>query len=721
MELQSVKVTAERFHISERRVQKLCEAGRIEGAQMISNVWVIPSTAKKPIDERMITSADGLVSLADLCNDLSISIATGRNWVKLGKLIPTTEIKRTPYFEIDYAEKIKEEIISGKNSALKSRRNKKYITGNKIYNSYVSEKSTIIPVIQSLIDIIESEKIKITNDILLAILADCAVQLILAKTDNLTNQIGIAGYLKNIYKQNKFMFLVDDLLCQTPNIANTINSYPNLFDIHYKYEEGEDILGLLYISLKNIGSRKASGAYYTPTRIVKKLCNKLFSMNCFLDKTIFDPCCGTGNFILQLPNTIDYNYIYGNDIDSISVKIARINYALKFMVYDKEILYNHITVQDYLTFSFDIKYDYIIGNPPWGYEFSKTDKDNLRNKYSSAVGANIESYDVFVEQALNNLNDNGVLSFVLPEAFLNVKTHRSIRSLLLNSYSLQYLEFLGNAFDKVHCPCIIIQTIHNNKPFSTAGLTVNDGVREFMIHTNRVMSANCFSLDITDEEYSILNKIDHINNKVILGGNSIFALGIVTGNNKKYISTQKSNENEMVLKGSDLCKFRFKDTNHYIIFKPESFQQIAPTEYYRANEKLLYRFICNQLVFAYDNKQTLSLNSCNILIPKIEGLGIKYIMAILNSRPAQFYFKKQFNSIKVLRSHIEQIPIPYINKQAQDKITALVDSILIAPNNDAVTKLYESLDDEISNLYGLSDNETQLIKKSIEGENMFLF
>ena len=130
MQLESVKETAERFNISERRVQKLCEEGRIEGAQMISNVWVIPSSSSKPVDERVISSNDDMLSLSELCKELSISVATGRNWVKLGKLIPTSENKRTPFFSSGYVQTLKSDIKSGKKAALKSRRNKKYVSGN---------------------------------------------------------------------------------------------------------------------------------------------------------------------------------------------------------------------------------------------------------------------------------------------------------------------------------------------------------------------------------------------------------------------------------------------------------------------------------------------------------------------------------------------------------------------------------------------------------------
>jgi len=721
MQLQSVKETADRFNISERRVQKLCEEGRIEGAHMISSVWVIPDTAEKPSDERYAVEIDDMVSLADLCKELSISLATGRNWVKLHKLVPSSSIKRTPYFTHEYIAKLKTDIKSGSNTALKTRRNKKHISGNNVYNSYVSEKSINVPAVQSVIDMIEQNEIEITDSLILVLLADCAVQLVISKTEKTASQAGIPGFLKGKFKDDPYMFLVSDLLDHDSQSIETSENYPELLNARYVYEEGEDILGLLYISLKNIGSRKATGSYYTPTKVVKKLCHSLLSMNGSAGKTVLDPCCGTGNFILQLPASFDHNNVYGHDIDKISVQIARINYALKYMVHDKHTIYSHISEQDYLSFSNDETFDFIIGNPPWGYHYSENEKKRLRNKYASAAGSNIESYDVFVEQAFHNLKSNGVLAFVLPEAFLNVKAHTPIRKLLLKQTSIQYLEFLGNAFDKVQCPCIILQAVYTGEPFSSVGLTVNDGNRVFAIKNSRKVNADCFSFNMTDEEYQVIEKIENVDHKSTLAGQAIFALGIVTGNNNDYISSRKRIDNEMVLKGSDLLKYRFRDTDNYIVFKPESFQQIAPTEYYRAEEKLLYRFICNQLVFAYDNRKTLSLNSCNILIPQIPKTSAKYVLAILNSRIAQFYFKRQFNSVKVLRSHIEQIPIPVLDEKEQERIIRKVDSLLDATDESFIIEQYDAIDAEVAGIFKLSDSEYQLIRTSMNEANLFLY
>ena len=52
MDYLSAKEVAEKWNISRRRVQILCEEGRIEGAFKLSDVWVIPKNAVKPADRR---------------------------------------------------------------------------------------------------------------------------------------------------------------------------------------------------------------------------------------------------------------------------------------------------------------------------------------------------------------------------------------------------------------------------------------------------------------------------------------------------------------------------------------------------------------------------------------------------------------------------------------------------------------------------------------------
>lgn len=48
----NVKEAAEKWGLSERRIQVLCATNRIPDVMRISNVWLIPKTASKPKDGR---------------------------------------------------------------------------------------------------------------------------------------------------------------------------------------------------------------------------------------------------------------------------------------------------------------------------------------------------------------------------------------------------------------------------------------------------------------------------------------------------------------------------------------------------------------------------------------------------------------------------------------------------------------------------------------------
>ena len=52
MDAMSVKKAALKWNISERRVQKLCEEGRISGVVRFGRSWAIPKDAQKPKDAR---------------------------------------------------------------------------------------------------------------------------------------------------------------------------------------------------------------------------------------------------------------------------------------------------------------------------------------------------------------------------------------------------------------------------------------------------------------------------------------------------------------------------------------------------------------------------------------------------------------------------------------------------------------------------------------------
>lgn len=717
----SVNDAATKFNISKRRVQLLCEQGRINGASMVSGVWLIPETAPKPVDERKKRTDDNQLSffdvtqkvltVDDVCKTLSISKATAKNWIRLGKIVPDIGDQ---LFSAEYVEKFVAELKSDDNTKLKSRRNKKSATGKVLYKDYVHTVGN-----QKLVaDLLELGIIENERDLLI-VLANFAVQLYYQSCNiQFANNNVLLDFLSQEHT-SEFHILIKDLIGKDPVDPVLINKLLPVLSKEIFFVKGEDSLGFLYISLRDIGCRKSSGAYYTPENIVGELIDRLYENDADLGaKTICDPCCGTGNFLLSLgAKGIDYTNLYGQDIDPISVFLSRINIALMAPEMSAVDIRSRIIVGNTYFETFTQKFDVIVGNPPWGSDFSEEDALRCRKLFKTAVGKSIESYNLFVEKALSMLNHKGVLAFVLPEAILSVAAHDTVRRMMIAACSFKFISYLGNVFSGVQCPSIILGIAPDDEK-TVIGCRVSTENDTFVVSEPRTFSDGTLSFNVSDEENECLNAISNIENVVYLKGNAKFALGIVTGNNKKYISTEKRDDNEVVLKGSDIQRYGMTSSGNYIRFAPESFQQVAPVEMYRAKEKLLYRFICEVPVFTYDDQQTLSLNSCNIVIPNVAGLEMKYILAILNSSVTAYFISKKFNSVKLLRSHIEQMPIPVVPMNIQTSIIKKVDRIMNSSEN--ISGLYEDLDSDIMQLFGLSGAHRDIIKKSLRKKNLFL-
>lgn len=717
----SVGDAATKFNISKRRVQLLCEQGRISGANMVGGVWLIPETAPKPVDGRkkqidrnqisIFDMAQKALTIDDVCKTLSISKATAKNWIRLGKIIPDIGDQ---LFSSEYIESFVAELKSDDNTKLKSRRNKKNATGKVLYKDYIHTVSN-----QKLVsDLLELGMIDNERE-LLVVLANFAVQLYYqSRNIPYADNNVLVDFLSQEHTSD-FHILIKDLIRGDTVDSTLTNKLLPALSKEIIFVKGEDTLGFVYISLQDIGQRKSSGAYYTPEKVVGELIDRLYQNDAELKvKTICDPCCGTGNFLLSLGTKgIDYTNLYGQDIDPISVFLSRINIALMAPEMSAVDICSRIIVGNTYFETFAQKFDVIVGNPPWGSDFSEEDALRCRNLFKTAAGKSIESYDLFVEKALSMLEDKGVLAFVLPEAILSVAAHDTVRRIMIATCSFRFISYLGNVFSGVQCPSIILGIAPDDEK-TVVGCRVSTENDTFIISKPRIFSDGMLSLNVSDEENECLNAINNIVNVAYLKGNAKFALGIVTGNNKEYISTEKRDDNEVILKGSDIQRYGMTTSGNYIRFVPESFQQVAPVEMYRAKEKLLYRFICEVPVFTYDDHQTLSLNSCNIVIPDINGLEMKYILAILNSSVAAYFISKKFNSVKLLRSHIEQMPIPVVSIDIQSSIIKKVDRIMNSSEN--ISGLYEDLDRDIMSLYKLSEIKKAVIKEALVGRNLFL-
>ncbi|MBO2524012.1 MAG: hypothetical protein CW336_09235 [Bacteroidetes bacterium] len=495
-----------------------------------------------------------------------------------------------------------------------------------------------------------------------------------------------------------------------------------------------DLLGLLYQCFLLEGEKNRKGSYYTPYSVAENMVKDLdFSKN----QTFFDPCCGSGAFILALEGAKP-SQIFACDNDPIAVMIAKINLLLKF---PEEEFEPQIYCCDYLNAinaPKALKASYIISNPPWGAAIF----DEKGNPISTR-----ESFSFFFEKAFNQLVDGGTIRFLLPESVMNVKTHKKFRQFLLEITDIQSITLYDGAFSCVQTKYFDIQCArHFDRPqgveksqvnndvivvrdFSTtlrfarndgkksssarndgkkSSSARNDGKKSSSAQNdvkNSLVSKDAFYLT-KNLNFNLLSNSDLEKVKKILSKGkytlkeSIWGLGIVTGDNKKHLKPKQGRGMEPIYTGKEIEAYTLKQPRYFVKYKRADYQQVAKDEIYRTDEKLVYKFISKNLVFAYDGSGSLFLNSANILIPRIPGMSVKTVLAILNSEPFKFLYKSLFGEIKILKGNLMELPFPEISPETNENLTKLVDEVLKG-NKEAM----EVIDNEVDALFNVISTE----------------
>lgn len=634
--------------------------------------------------QNMALPNGAILSLAKTAQILGVSEATIRNWVKLKRL--KTASAKPLMFDALEVKALHSSLEGGER--LSSRRNKSRAVGNFVPVSYIDFASPNYSIICSLLDALSKSPVP-----------DIPVIFYYAK-----ELLSSRNVPQDLSKE-----LLDGLGLDRDEYDLTDMDF--LKDYPLAYTDSEDTLGMLYISLRNLRDKKSTGSYYTPYYVVDRLIGDLGDIK---GKSVCDPGCGTGNFLLRLPGYIPIDNIHGCDIDPVAVAITRINLALKHLLrFPEELrtITKNITVKNFLTDTYrSSPIDIYVGNPPWGYSFSSKELITLRRNYETFKDrSRPESFVLFIERALESLTVPGKFSFVLPESLLESGLHSGIRSLLLKKGRVVSVSYLGDVFDNVQCPSIIFSAITsdgstpcNDRVSVTVYEKKNSSleVQKSFTASHDRLSSSSFQLLSDDEENAILKMIRSVPH-FTLKNNADFALGIVTGNNKELLHSEPGKGLEPVIRGKDITPFRIAPPENYLAFTPRSFQQCAPSRYYKAKEKLFYRFIASRPILARDTTGLLSLNSANIIIPHVNGYSATYIMAMLNSDVIGYYYSHTFKSPKVLRSSLEELPIPLCSLLTVHEIEDLVHRI--EEGNDA-EEAEKKLASRVRECYGITND-----------------
>ena len=416
--------------------------------------------------------------------------------------------------------------------------------------------------------------------------------------------------------------------------------------------EALESIGDRYESSLSDSYRNKEGIYYTPNDIVKDLLSlkdKLIG-----NETFCDPCCGSGNFLIRaLEIGFKPENIFGFDVDPVAVEIA------KRRIFEKTGYKSEsVKCADFLQLSISKNagnYDCIFTNPPWGKKIEKTEKE-LISKILKA-GSSLDTCSLFYFSCINALNPGGTLGLLLPESFFNVATYEDARVSAL-SFKIERLSHYGKPFKGLLTGAVGMVLCKKNCNLQGAiDCTFDNKVFKRNVISFHNNPKSIFNISCTANDAEVIEHIYSIPH-ITLSGRAKWGLGIVTGNNTKYVESSFRDGLIPVYKGSDITKNGLKPASNYIPKDFSLYQQVAPISLYEAHEKLIYKFISSNLCFFHDTDSRFVINSANILITE-EGfpVSMKTICGLFNSDFMNWVFGKVFNTHKVLRGDLELLPI----------------------------------------------------------------
>lgn len=285
--------------------------------------------------------------------------------------------------------------------------------------------------------------------------------------------------------------------------------------------------------------KKENGIYFTPPSCVNK---NIQLLEDYITKStnVLEPSCGSCEYITALNRLFPHVKITGIEYNETIYK------NILQLKNDKITIYN----MDYLEYSTDIKYDLIIGNPP--YYVMK--KDNVNKEYYKYFEGRPNIFILFIIKSLQLLNVDGILSFVLPKNFLNCLYYDKTR------------QYINKYFQILH-----IIDCTNDKYIETQQDTIILIIQKKLLNNNDryIININNYIIFTNEENKKTLMKL-YENSKSLWDLGFKVSVGTVVWNQCKHILTDDTTKTRLIY-SSDINnntlimkKYNNEDKKNYI-------------------------------------------------------------------------------------------------------------------------------------------------------------
>jgi len=391
-----------------------------------------------------------------------------------------------------------------------------------------------------------------------------------------------------------------------------------------------------------------------------------------------------------------------------------------------------------------VGFDVVIGNPPYGVEFTDTEKSFYKQEYPISSQGKIDSFKLFYEKAYQILKVDSYQSFIAPNTFLyNIQSQPLRNFLLENTHLLIGVELRKNIFEDAPDVVTVINISKYTKPKPDCKTMVKVAYPDYSYSSidngkweiNQNVPYSAFTED-SDKKINlrrdfnldvIIKKINNVGNTLkdffqIKQGTKPY--GDKTKKDAEVLSKTKIDQSwETAINGRNISQYHISFEDDYVKRSPELHTCLSASII--NSEKIYFQrmrkiSLFPRIVACYDNSSIHGLYTCSVIYSNTSNeINLKYLLTILNSHLINIWYKNFDTDIEIKLASVRQIPIPKISKEKQQIFIALADKILTAKKSDPkadTSALETECDRLIYQLYGLTEAEIKIVEGVNDGK-----